>query len=65
MGWHVIAARNQRDGPEIESAIAADDWKNARKLIRAAMKKTPEDHWLLARLALTYYEQRDYATALR
>ena len=52
-------------GAEIERAIGADDWPRARKLIRAELKRSPKDHWLLARLALTHYEQRDYATALR
>ena len=64
-----VLARHRRGtrvtGPEIERAIASDDWENARKLIRVALKKAPEDHWLLARLALTHYEQRDYTTALR
>lgn len=52
-------------GPEIERAIDAEDWQGARRLIRAGLKKAPEHHWLLARLALTHYEERDYATALQ
>jgi tetratricopeptide (TPR) repeat protein len=48
----------------IEQAFEADDWIAARKLIRAELKRDPKDHWLLGRLALTYYEQRNYIQAL-
>jgi tetratricopeptide (TPR) repeat protein len=48
----------------IEAAIADEDWSEARALILAALTKAPEDHWLLARLSTTYYEERDYAKAL-
>lgn len=51
-------------GSEVERAIDAEDWQRARRLIRAGLKKTPENHWLLARLALTHFEERDYMTAL-
>jgi tetratricopeptide (TPR) repeat protein len=49
----------------IESRIAAEDWPGARRLIRAALRREPDSHWLLTRLGLTYYEQRRYADALR
>lgn len=49
---------------EIESAIAAEKWVAARRLIREELKRNPKDHWLLGRLALTYYEQRKYERAL-
>lgn len=52
-------------GEAIEARIAADDWDGARGLIERELRRRPDDHWLLARLALTYYEQYDYATALR
>jgi hypothetical protein len=42
---------------KIESLIAADNWKGARDLINAALQKEPDSHWLLSRLALTYYEE--------
>jgi tetratricopeptide (TPR) repeat protein len=48
----------------IEKAIEADNWIAARKLIRAELRHDPKDHWLLGRLALTYYEQRKYDRAL-
>jgi hypothetical protein len=49
---------------KIESFIAADDWKGARKVITAALRKEPDGHWLLTRLVLTYYEEFKYETAL-
>lgn len=48
----------------IEKFIEADNWAAARKLIREELKHKPKDHWLLGRLALTYYEQRKYDRAL-
>jgi tetratricopeptide (TPR) repeat protein len=48
----------------IEAAIADEDWSGARALIVAELKKTPQDHWLLARLSTTYYEERQYSKAL-
>jgi tetratricopeptide (TPR) repeat protein len=50
---------------EIERRIAREDWNGARELMSAALCEKPDDHWLLTRLALTYYEQRNYAEALR
>lgn len=49
----------------IYRAIDAEDWPKARELIRSALKRTPDDHWLLTRLGLTYYEQRQYKRALQ
>src|SRR5438045_746826 len=49
---------------EIEKLIGAEDWKAARKLIRTALRKEPDSHWLLTRLGLTYYEDRNYKKAL-
>ena len=51
-------------GKQIESAIRADRWKEARRLIRIALREQPDDHWLLTRLSLTYYEQSNYRRAL-
>lgn len=48
----------------IESLIAADDWRGARRLIHAALRRDPESHWLISRLALTYYEEFNYGRAL-
>jgi tetratricopeptide (TPR) repeat protein len=49
---------------EIESLISAERWDDARQAIRSALDAEPTSHWLLARLALTYYEQRRYGDAL-
>ena len=49
---------------KIESLIAIDDWKGARKAIAAALRTEPDSHWLLSRLALTHYEEFQYQTAL-
>jgi tetratricopeptide (TPR) repeat protein len=48
----------------IESAIRQDDWKGARRLIRMELRRTPDSHWLLTRLSLTFYEEFDYDQAL-
>lgn len=48
----------------IEKAIRAEDWVGSRRLIKAELRQDPKDHWLLSHLALTYYEQRKYETAL-
>jgi tetratricopeptide (TPR) repeat protein len=49
----------------VEAAIDREKWVEARVLIRAGLRTAPEDHWLLTRLALTYYEERQYKRALR
>jgi tetratricopeptide (TPR) repeat protein len=48
----------------IEAAIKRKDWKGARRLIRADLRRNPDSHWLLTRLSLTYYEEYDYKRAL-
>ena len=48
----------------IEGLIRDEKWSAARKAIKAALKFEPDSHWLLTRLGLTYYEQRDYAASL-
>lgn len=49
---------------EIEKLIDAENWPAARKLIRVELRNEPDSHWLLTRLGLTYYEQRNYRKAL-
>jgi tetratricopeptide (TPR) repeat protein len=49
----------------IEKAIHVEDWPKARKLIKAELFNYPDDHWLLTRLGLTYYEQGQYKRALQ
>ena len=48
----------------VETLIRAGKWLPARKAILAALEPKPDNHWLLARLGLTYYELHDYETAL-
>jgi len=55
----------KRVSQKIEMAIAANKWKAARKLIREQLRLDPENHWLLTRLSLTYYEQKQYRKALQ
>ena len=49
---------------KIERLIEADDWPTARHAIRAELRSDPKNHWLLTRLGLTYYEEKDYKQAL-
>ena len=49
---------------KIESLIEVGDWKGARNAIRTALRDEPESHWLLSRLALTFYEEFKYEKAL-
>ena len=49
---------------KIEKALEAGQWIAARKLIEEELKRDPKDHWYLAQLASTYYEQREYEQAL-
>ena len=53
-----------RSAASIERAIKLEDWPKARKLIQSELRQDPNDHWLLIRLGLTYYEQRQYHAAL-
>jgi tetratricopeptide (TPR) repeat protein len=60
----MLTQKERRSAEAIEDAIARDEWLRARRLIRAALSRKADDHWLLSRLALTYYEQRQYRRAL-
>ena len=55
---------NSRSGKVIEKAVEAEEWTLARRLIKAELRSSPKDHWLMSRLALTYYEQRNYKQSL-
>ena len=50
---------------KIERLISAEDWPAARRAVRAKLRSSPNDHWLLTRLGLTYYEERRYKQALK
>jgi tetratricopeptide (TPR) repeat protein len=49
----------------IEELIENERWSDARTLVREALKRKPRSHWLLTRLSLTYYEERQYTHALQ
>jgi tetratricopeptide (TPR) repeat protein len=48
----------------VEAAVRAENWRKARQLIRADLKKRPDSHWLISRLGLTFYEERAYGRSL-
>lgn len=52
---------------KINALFAKEKWKEARALIEKEMEKRGDecDHWLLTRLATTYYEERHYKKALQ
>jgi tetratricopeptide (TPR) repeat protein len=56
--------QQRRAASRIEAAIERDEWGKARVLIRQWLRREPNDHWLLTRLGLTYYEQKQYKRAL-
>lgn len=60
----MLTQQERRASRSIEAAIACEDWLKARRLIREGLRRKPNDHWLLTRLALTYYELRQYRKAL-
>lgn len=49
--------------PEINAAIAKNDWQAAKKLIRAALRKDDANHWLWVHLGLAYLELGSYKVA--
>jgi tetratricopeptide (TPR) repeat protein len=49
---------------KINDFFEREAWSGARALLNKELKKTPDSHWLLARLSTTYYEQRRYDKAL-
>jgi tetratricopeptide (TPR) repeat protein len=61
----MMSEKHKRAAATIERAIAANDWLRARKLIREGLRKSRDDHWLLTRLSLTYFEQRQYRKSLQ
>lgn len=54
-----------KETPDIESLIEVEDWPAARRAIRQGLRADPDDHWLLTRLSLTYYEERKYGKAVQ
>ena len=50
---------------KIERLLAGENWLGARRVVLKELARAPKDHWLLSRLALTYYEQGRYKEALK
>jgi tetratricopeptide (TPR) repeat protein len=50
---------------KLDKLIESEKWAAARKLILSELRNEPKNHWLLTRLALTYYEERNYKRALQ
>jgi hypothetical protein len=48
---------------QINDLIEKEQWDAARATIKSELAKFPDHHWLLDRLALTYYEERRYEEA--
>ena len=48
----------------IENLFRRGEWKKARREITKELRRSPDDHWLLTRLAMTHSEQRRYDKAL-
>ncbi len=59
-----MSTKRASAGKRIELEVARENWVKARKLITEELRHDPDDHWLLIRLSLTYYEQREYSKAL-
>ncbi|MCB9850324.1 MAG: hypothetical protein H6817_06425 [Phycisphaerales bacterium] len=45
--------------------FATENWGAAQRILRAEIRKDPEEHWYWTRLSTTHYEQRHYRMALR
>jgi len=61
---------SKRDGikgdatKRIEKLLAKEQWAQAQPLLHRELLYDPGSHWLWIMLSQTYYEQRDYETAL-
>jgi tetratricopeptide (TPR) repeat protein len=50
---------------QAEALLWSNQYRKARDVYRAMLTESPDDHWLLTRIASTYYEERRYKLALR
>ena len=48
----------------IEKYIEKENWAKARNEIRKELKTDKDNHWLITRLGLTFYEEKEYKRAL-
>ena len=49
----------------VNDLFKSEKWPQARNVLEQELQKTPDSHWVLDRLSVTYYEQRQYQTALK
>lgn len=49
----------------INNLLERESWDPARRLIKAELRRAPNDHWLLTKLGSTFYEERSYRRALK
>ena len=64
-GRTLVKGASNGVGNEVERLILAEAWQDARALIRKALRRESDSHWLWTRLSLTYYEQFQYGKALK
>ncbi len=50
----------QKNQDKIDSLLEKENWPDLRNLLLDLLKEEPDDHWLLTRLGLTYYEEKNY-----
>ena len=48
----------------INRLLAREKWSKARQLLENEREKSPDSHWVLTQLAVTYYEEKRYKEAL-
>jgi tetratricopeptide (TPR) repeat protein len=54
----------RKQSEEIWDLIKKDKYEDARLLLNIMNEEEPESHWVLSRIALTYYEEKNYEKAL-
>ncbi len=42
-----------------------EDWNSAKNFLLTKLKKEPNNHWIITQLGESYYELREYETALK
>ena len=50
---------------KIDDLFRREKWQEARRLLERKREETPNDHWVLTQLGVTFYEQRRYEDALQ
>ena len=51
-------------GGRIDGLFARREWGEARRLLEKEREKSPDNHWVLTQLGVTFYEQHRYEEAL-